>query len=147
MANLFLKLSDQLTTQVPAIKWIDHDLGQLDFYQTRPPVLFPCVLIDMNNAQAAQKQQQMQLITLNFTLRLATDQYNPTAAVTPLSYKEAGLANYEIEFDIFKAINEWKADGLLYRSIYRSSFESEARQDPFRVRRITFSCEYIEKIT
>ena len=45
VANIFLALQTQITTQVPSILYIDIDYDQLETAD-RPSVVFPCVLID-----------------------------------------------------------------------------------------------------
>lgn len=35
---------------IKALKYVGDDYGQLDYYENRPPVAFPCVLIDTSEA-------------------------------------------------------------------------------------------------
>lgn len=44
MKQIYLTLLELLNL-VPALKFTDLDKGQLEFYQTRPAVAFPCALI------------------------------------------------------------------------------------------------------
>jgi len=47
MKELLKAIYTQLKT-VPAIKWIDEDFGQIDAYEGKPPVAFPCALVKLN---------------------------------------------------------------------------------------------------
>ena len=49
MKKEYLKdVLDTLEHEVPALRWIDANEGQLDFYtDERPPVAFPCCLVDL----------------------------------------------------------------------------------------------------
>ena len=47
MEQVFLAVQAQLTSKVSELEWIDLDFQQLDSYELRPPVLFPCALIDV----------------------------------------------------------------------------------------------------
>ena len=38
---------DRIRQEIPALRWIDADEGQLDFQDSRPPVAFPCCLIEL----------------------------------------------------------------------------------------------------
>lgn len=51
MKTIYTQLIKQLQTKVPALRWIDLNRGQLDVPYTdnqRPPVSYPCVLIDIS---------------------------------------------------------------------------------------------------
>ena len=44
---------ETLKEEVPALRWIDADEGQLDFYtDDRPPVAFPCCLVELSMTDA-----------------------------------------------------------------------------------------------
>lgn len=46
--DIFVSLCDRLEKEVPSLRWIDEDLGQLNVgNSTRPAVDFPCCLIDI----------------------------------------------------------------------------------------------------
>ena len=47
MDQIFSAVQSRLQQKVSELKWIDFDFGQLDAYELRPPVQFPCALIDI----------------------------------------------------------------------------------------------------
>lgn len=138
-AQIFLKLQAHIKTEVPAIRWVDQDLGQLENYEIRPPVSWPCVLIDFNQTIYDQMQNNRQMANITFTLRLAFDSYSSTSSTTPSAFKEKGLNYYEIEQNLYKSVQGFDAGGLM-QDCTRINTATERREgDNFRVRVLTFT--------
>ena len=92
MKDLFLALQNTII-QHPDIKHVDFDTGQLDQYGGRAPVLFPCVLIDIQeqgnqDLVESGKLQQKQVIV---NLRLAFDFSAHTDSSTTEEHREKAL--------------------------------------------------------
>lgn len=141
--NLFLAIQARITSQVTEIKWIDHDLGQLEAFDgDRPPVEWPCLLIDFADTQFEQ-MQGYQDGNMNIVLRLAFNQYDQTYGDAPTLVKESAMEYYEIEHKIYLALQAWKASGLLTNAMIRLTASSEKREgDNFRVRRLVYSATF-----
>lgn len=45
--EIFIAVCDRLKTEVPGLRWIDAEEGQLNTGE-RPAVAFPCCLIDIS---------------------------------------------------------------------------------------------------
>ena len=39
---------ERIREKVPELRWVDADEGQLDFQDSRPPVAFPCCLVELS---------------------------------------------------------------------------------------------------
>lgn len=50
MKNLLEKLQLRLA-EIPQLKYIDENWGQLDYYSPNMPVQYPCTLIDVQQVQ------------------------------------------------------------------------------------------------
>ena len=46
--EIFTALCEHIKKNVPEIRWIDFDTGQLNIASERPPVDWPCCLIDIS---------------------------------------------------------------------------------------------------
>lgn len=138
-ANIYLSLMARIKSQVPEIAWIDFDLGQLEAYDgDRPPVEWPCLLIDFASTEFAQMQGYQEGDT-PITLRLAFDEYENTNGDTPVPVLEQAMTYLEIEHKIHQALQAWYADGLLTDALIRLSAGSEKRNDDnLRVRRLVY---------
>lgn len=144
-ANFFTALQARIASEVPDIKWTDHDLGQLEAFDgDRPPVAWPCLLIDFSETQFTQ-MQGYQDGDMDIVLRLAFDEYQQTHSDTPQYVKEQALDYYEIEHAIHLALQAWTAGGTLVNAMIRVSAASEKREDDnFRVRRLVYRATFAD---
>lgn len=70
--NAIVAVQDRLLELYPAdIAYLAEDWGQLDFYNERPPVNFPCVLFDIEQAQFSDLTRKVQRGEAVLTLRVA----------------------------------------------------------------------------
>lgn len=146
--RLLINMQTKLTTEVPdvpdgarGIRYIDQDLGQLDFYETTPNVSFPCVLVDFGQT-VYQERHGSQFAKMTITLRLGFNPYSNSSNLTPAEYREKALEYYEIEDKIFKSLQDWDGGSLLMLSMIRKEAATEKRQDIMRVRTLTFEATY-----
>jgi hypothetical protein len=96
------------TDDSPVIKYIDQDLGQLD--EQRPPVSWPCALIDIDESTYAELGNGIQNGTTGVNIRLGFPPYSQTSNLTPAEYREKALRFYDIEQLIYlKLHNQWPA--------------------------------------
>lgn len=149
-AQLYLAIQAQIETLVgndgkPVIRWIDQDFGQLETYKDRPPVSFPCVLIDFPNTRYSEVSQTVQEVTLNISIRLGFAPFSSANSVAPDISKEAALQYYEVENALVGCLYGFTADGNIQPMI-RVSAATERREDAYRIREIMFS-SYTEDVT
>ena len=88
MKEAFKDILKRLET-ITEFKYIGEDWGQLNFEQ--PPVNFPCVLIDLGNAEfssAGMKSQQVEAV-VNITI--ADIRYNGVSHVLPRDQRRGHL--------------------------------------------------------
>lgn len=76
MKNLLEKLQLRLS-EIPQLKYIDENWGQLDYYSPNMPVQYPCVLIDIGQVQYSNlgkdltkipQQRQIALVQIKITI-------------------------------------------------------------------------------
>jgi hypothetical protein len=140
-AQAFKNLQAHIKTQVPEVRWIDHDLGQLEVYDIKPPVTFPCVLIDFNQTSYEQMQLNRQLGNITFTLRIGFETFSTTANTAPADVIDKGLQFYELEQLLYEAVQDYDFGGLMQEST-RVNTATERRDGdsyPMRVRVMTFT--------
>lgn len=146
--NLFLAIQAKLAT-IPAIRHIDHEYGQLEDYNNkdgRPPVSFPCVLIDIDQATASNTSDNSQLVECSIILRIADAPHSATGQSTPASYKEKALNFYELEDTIHRALQGWEP-GDDYNALIRSNVNTERREDYIRVRQVRYTTGFDDYTT
>lgn len=143
--SLFTAIQARIQSEVSQIRWIDMDLNQLETYQERPAVSWPCLLIDFSQVQYDNESELVQWGAYNISLRLGFPSFSNSNSLTPESVKEKALAYFEIENSINKALHGWiptYEDGTpIAQPLIRMSAQTERRDDPLniRVRQLIYS--------
>jgi hypothetical protein len=138
-AKVFLALQDKIKNDVPEIRWIDQDFGQLEDYDIRPPVSFPCVLIDFNSTSYEEMNQRRQQANITFTLRLGFPAFSYAASTAPQSVRELALQYYELEQRLFEAVQGFDGGGVMQGCTRQSTVTEGRKDDNLRVRVMTFT--------
>lgn len=143
-AILLKKLIDYLRDEVVELKYINIDLGQLDFFEVRPQVSMPCCLIDIVNIQYDQRQDG-QHANLQIRLRFAFEVYKDTSSLAPDDVLEAGLNYFDIENKVFLKMQYYRADGLVFNEFIRLRDTNEKIGDGFRVISSDYKASFVDR--
>jgi hypothetical protein len=108
--KLFLALSDHIKATVPEVKWIDQDFGQLEQFEYRPAVAFPCVLIDYPLANYTGLSELSQLADITVQFRIGFAPFSQSNAEAPLSVREKALEYYQLEQKLYEAIQGFSTE-------------------------------------
>lgn len=138
--ELFIAVCDRLKEAVPELRWIDADEGQLNVSE-RPPVAFPCCLVEMSYPQCENHTAGTQRVRVQFALRVAFNCCAATNAAAPVAVREPSpaTARYVAANSRSIAVVELRAsdqsrarvrvtperrsDGLkVYTAVYESAF-------------------------
>ena len=138
-ANIFLSIQNRIKTNAPAIKHIDQDLGQLK--NTRPPVSWPCVLIDFEDFNFEDLSENVQLSNGTVVIRLGFAPHSNTSAITPTPFAELALNYYDIEWQLHQLMQGWRPLNNVGR-LCRISATTQKRNDTYRVREIRYSIAF-----
>lgn len=141
-ANHFNATIARIQSAAPSIKWQDQEFGQLEFYTTRPAVLFPCTLLDYDEWVFSETSKGVQQGNGFLTVRLAFEPFTNTSGNVPLPRREVGMQFWELEREVFIALHGW-SDGVFTRLLRRST-ETEKRKDNLRVRAMRFETSLID---
>lgn len=140
--QLFIAIQERLKAKATSLKWIDQNLGQLDI-TPRPPVNFPCALIDLVGFVYEDLPNGAQRATGKAVITIATSPFNNSNAVTPMPQREKALDYYEIEKDVHKALHNWSpANG--FDKLTRRTMDKQEREDSIRERFLVFDCGYLD---
>lgn len=141
--HLFIALCDLLEAQIPEVRWIDADEGQLNTSNQRPPVAFPCVLVDMTYPQTEGVSPTMEKIRVQFNLRIAFEGYGQTSAAAPAPVREKALERLDILERIHKTTQWWNC-GRQINPLRRTRVTTERRQDGLKVYNMTYESAFID---
>lgn len=119
MKKLYLKLIE-LLSEIPEIKYVDLNFGQLQ--EEKPPLVYPAVLITMDEATFDDAQNQFQIITGNFDLTICMKMLGETNNLAPEETRTKALEYLEVAEKIYK-----KLQG--YEDSYFDSFSRKTAKD------------------
>lgn len=137
-ANLYLKLVDRLTAEVPELRYIDQDYGQLENYTLRPPVSFPCLLIEMGDFDFEDLGgTNMQTASGLLLMRLAGEAWSASNNLSTGQIMEKALEYYDLEQKIYVALHGWRAEGFS-RLLRRKAVKEQRDDTNVRVRVLAY---------
>ena len=152
MKDLFTQIQDKLqeltigsatATAEAFLRHTDEDTGQLDSYERRPPVAFPCALITVQDLSAndidtfGKTQQRVAQITI----RLAWDFTGLTTDKTSAAHRAASLAYYDQLEKVYDLLQGFVPVVALTHLSNRGS-RTERRPDRYKVLNQLYQCEY-----
>ncbi len=73
------------------VQYVAEDWGQLDYYTDRPPVNFPCVLLDVEEADFSDLARKVQRVEAILTVRIADLAMSSLSALAPGSDRQFDL--------------------------------------------------------
>lgn len=140
VANLYTATLDKIKSAAPSIRYINQDLGQLDFYDDKPPVSWPCALVDVGELTYNDAIHGMQIAAVNITIRLGLLSYSDTSSLATDQLRALGLQYYQLEHELGNALHKWQPAFDEIGTLVRVSVSTEKRDDNVRVRVLTFTC-------
>lgn len=140
--QLFLAIQQRLLAKVAALKWIDQNFGQLEI-EPRPPVLFPCSLIDLTGFVFEDLPNGAQRGNGRVIITLATAPFTNSNMATPAPLIEKAVEYYDLEHAIHIALHNWvPVTGM--DKLTRRNMDKQDRDDSIRERVIIFECGYCD---
>lgn len=141
MKGLFTAVTAKLET-LPALKWVDEDKGQMNF--ERPPVVFPCALVDIQLPNTEDLNSKMQDCDAVVTVRLGFDFSGNTNTKTPAAARERSLKYYDVVDAVYNLLQGWS--GGEFNPLSRKSFVQEKRPDGYKVVAIQFGTAFRQSV-
>ena len=141
MKEIFLIIASHLQG-LSDISWVDLDKGQLEFYETRPSVQFPAVLIGMQITRTHKISNTRQRCDLLITLRLAVDYHGNTSQITPDVARAESMRYLDLSDQLYSRLHGWGSE--LFNPLERQALREERRADGYKVVAIPFTTTYIQ---
>lgn len=142
--ELILQIQERINTEIGTeiIRMVDEDKGQLESADKngKPPVSFPCVLIDFTVLNIDDLGDGVQHVELMVQLRLGFPPFSVASSWMPTSTKLKALKYFDIEFLLFRALHGWAPAG--FKAFMRRPPQTESREDTLRVRSLPFETSF-----
>ncbi|NDC41506.1 MAG: hypothetical protein EBZ77_08150 [Chitinophagia bacterium] len=135
-AQLFGALKQHIAAHVAGIRYIDQDLGQLKL--DKPPVSWPCVLIDLEQMNYTPLGNNVQTGEGIVVLRLGLMAHSAASQLAPVLPTARAVKFYELEWALNQAIHGWNPLPQTGR-LCRISAATQKRNDNCRVRELRYS--------
>lgn len=132
-ARMFLAIMEHIETNVPEVRYIGADLGQLEGYSNRPAVDFPCVLIDFNGWLFDNLGDNCQTAEGDVVIKLGFAQYLDSSNLTEPEWRSQALAYWDIEKKLNDALHGWAP---LEEAAHMTRTASAAENRPMGVRAV-----------
>lgn len=146
MKNLLEKLQLRLA-EIPQLKYIDENWGQLDYYSPNMPVQYPCTLIDVQQVQYSnigkdltKIPQQRQIALVQIKITIANMRLTNTSLQAPRRQKEDAWSIWTLIEMIHQKIHGFS---LLpnVTPLIRTSQNRTLRDDGIQEYEVYYSCE------
>ncbi len=121
--------------KIKGIRWTDADEGQLDFAEQRPPVAFPCCLVDVAVPQAenaSANNPMFQRVRIRVTLTVAFDDCASFNSKAPRQVRETAFRRLDLLQTIHESLQGQWEEGCL-QPYTRRSVTPEKRPDGLKV--------------
>lgn len=113
--KIYNQILEVLKEEVPELRWIDLDMGQLDTNK-RPAVAFPCLLVATAINGAATHYQEAdnygQTCNVSITVTLAFDTVGATNSAAPQNVVDNSLSVYNIIDSVQKSLQGLETDTM-----------------------------------
>jgi hypothetical protein len=136
----FTDIQNRLAQQVPALRYIDEDWGQLDYYEGHPPVQFPCALIDCGDIAVTQMGGRVMLDKISVVIRIADLRLSNTSNAAPQTQKTAAYQLFETLQQVICALHGYTGSPDVYGRLVRTAGQRIRRKDGIKMYELTFEC-------
>ncbi len=138
----------RIREKVPELRWVDADEGQLDFQDSRPPVAFPCCLVELSypgaeNMSAA--HPGMQRVQVSLELKIGFNDCASFNVNKPLQVQETAFARLDMVEALHRAVQGFKMENCA-KSFRRARCRPQKRPDGLKVYEVVYTADFIDNI-
>jgi hypothetical protein len=138
--DIFIAVEKAITENAPGIRYVAEDWGQLDFYQSHPPVQWPCLLYDVSAFDYSDRGLNSQDAVGTITVRVAD--YNAVNTSTLAPDHTPPLTILGVISDAYKALQG--LDGETFTGLRRTKLTRVRRDDGIREYEMTFKTSFTD---
>lgn len=140
---------DRIRQEIPALRWIDADEGQLDFQDSRPPVAFPCCLVELYYPDAenmAGNHPTVQRIEVAIALKVGFNDCASFNVNKPVQVQGTAFARLHMLENIHRILQGFRPVEGCVKSLRRKSCRPQKRPDGLKVYEAVYVAEFIDRI-
>ncbi|GGH02830.1 hypothetical protein [Pedobacter zeae] len=133
----------EIYDQLKKIEWFDLDKDQLENYDVRPAVAFPCALIKIDIPGATDMGNKVQQCMYRIRIRLGFDYTGDTSAINNIEAIMAGMEYAYITQAVYQTLQGTILAGM--GKLSRRSQVDEERGDGFKVMNLEFTMGAVDQ--
>lgn len=141
MKTLFEHITKQLQ-EITELRWIDFDSGQLQ--EERPPVVYPCALVEINLPRYEDIDSDTQRVYAEFTVCLAFNVIGETNSNAPISQRSLALQYFDIVEKVERKLHGKQSE--LFYPFSITSLRNENVRKGLKVLRLSFQTAWNVRI-
>jgi uncharacterized repeat protein (TIGR01451 family) len=144
---LYAAIRDKIKQDLPAVKWIDLDSGQLDNPEQSYPFPFPAIFIDFPAIDWQDAGERMQDGQVQVSFRIAFRIYDETHGSAP----DDSYDTFTKAMDALHLMTSIHAklqgfsDGATFNRLSRITTTTDRREDGLKVFNMVYACEARDK--
>lgn len=139
---IFTAIVQKLKVDVPEVKFIDLDSGQLDMMAESYPFSFPAVFIDFPDIDWKDMSKGVQNGTVLVNVRIAQRVIEDTHSLAPATSVSTAIEKLKTKSKIHLSIN--RLSGEHFNRLVRTRTGTEKRSDGLKVWNITYMCGLLD---
>ena len=143
MKQLISDIKARLAEKVTALRYIDEDWGQLDYYASDAPVKWPCALITITQAQWSNQGRLTQTGIADVSIRIADLKLSNTNPKASDSQRAAANTIFDVMKDSFASLHGWTASSA-NGPLTRTQTRKVNREDGIREFEVIYSVQLID---
>jgi hypothetical protein len=105
MQEIITNLTAHLVANCPALKYVSHDWGQLDYYAENAPVKWPCALIDIAQVQYSNAAEGEQHAVYTLLVRIAALPLGNVSGAAPEAMKQLATQWWQLPQQVHQALH------------------------------------------
>lgn len=142
-SQFILDLQAKFKAEMPAIKFIEQNLGQWVKENFATTSFFPGMLVDFPDTDYSQLAGNDQLGSVNIEITLFFSTFSQSNSLAPKNVKEKSLDYYDIEKQVVSILQGW-SNGY-FRPLNRTKALSRNKNElGLRIRELIFTTEFEE---
>lgn len=144
MKALFLLIATRLKT-ISGGKWIDLDKGQVDSFETRPPIDFPGWLVRIEYVSCRDIGKGIQQCTVRITIRCVWDFHGHTDSTMKPEQLAKNLEYFDFVQNTYLAFQGYHDISVIRSPFTRIGMVEERRSDGLKVVALTLQTEVLDQ--
>ncbi len=140
MKEILTAVMERLQNEIPDLRYIAEDWGQLDYYDDAPPVRFPCALVSMGNLSFESETYGLRRARMTILIRVADAPSVSGTMAAPDDYRRRAFAIFDLMERVGNCL--YGFGGVDFNEIEQQGITRYSREDRIREYAMTFTTEY-----